>query len=107
MLAALADSFTMCQTAFSVMASPHALPTLPCGTLFLDQFQPQPANCSVRFAPNREPEQFEHDHLCLTNPQLPNAPHVAEDDRVSKPQLRASLNRKRAVAPALLGHVFL
>ena len=40
-----AESLTMCQTAFSVMPSTHALPTLfTLRNSFLDQFQPQSAN---------------------------------------------------------------
>jgi len=58
----LADSFTMCQTAFTVMPSPHALPTL-----VHPAKHPSSINCGcgepnrpVRFSPNREPEPFEH-----------------------------------------------
>jgi hypothetical protein len=99
----LADSFTMCQTAFTAMPSPHVLPTLltRCGTVFLDQFQLRRANRRVPFSPNQELELFERGLPCQPYQQWPNALRVAGGDPLSTPRLHAVSSRTRAAMIAI------
>src|SRR5215469_15212376 len=102
------DSFTMCQTAFSVIPSPHALPTLltlrntfplsmaAATSQLFTSFRTQSGTGTVRTWPPLP-----------TDRQSLSAPHAAEDDPVLKPRPRAFLIRMRAAVPTRHGRVFL
>src|SRR5258706_10243968 len=104
----LADSFTMCQTAFTVISSPHVLPTLLTRrNSFPRSIAAAASQSSSSVAPNREPEPFERGLPCRPDQQWPNAPRAAGDDPLSKPRLHVSSTHTRVAMQARLGHAFL
>src|ERR1700693_3712774 len=104
----LADSFTMCQTAFTVMPSPHVLPTLLTRRNSFPRSIPLlRANRRVQFSPNQELELFERGLPCRPDQQWPNDLRVAGGDPISTPRLHAVSSRTRAAILVRLGRVFL
>ena len=78
----LADYSTLCQIAFSVMQSPHALPILltPGETAALYQFRPRQATRLIRFLPSPEPGPFERALPYPSNRRWPRILLAAQDD---------------------------
>src|SRR6267154_4243317 len=104
----LADSFTMCQTAFTVIPSPHVLPTLlTLRKAFLDQCRPQQATLLIRFSPSPEPEPFERGLPYPSSRRWPSVLPAAGDDPRSMQRLRVFSTHTLAGEPAKRGLVFL
>jgi len=79
----LADSFTMCQTAFTVIPFPHVLPILlTLRNSFPRSIAAAASQSSSSFLTNREPEPFERGIPCRPDQQWPNALRAAGDDPI-------------------------
>jgi hypothetical protein len=98
----------MCQTAFSVIPSPHALPTLfTLRNSFPSQSRLLRASRLFRFAPNRALEPFGCGLPFRQDQRSLSALRAAEGDPISTLRLRASSTRRQAAVPAMRGRVFL
>src|ERR1700730_3720397 len=104
----LADSFTMCQTAFTVMSSPHAFPTLLTLRKSFPRSMPAAAShTSSCFSPSPEREPFESGLPYPSSRRWPSVPPAAGDDPASMRRLRVFSTHTRAGEPTKRGLVFL